>query len=93
MFGSTMMSLGLEAGPFDQQPEGAFRDLDLAFDGVGLAVLVEAHHDDGRPVPATLGLREEVVLALLQADRVHDGLALDALQAGLDRRPTWTSRS
>ena len=32
-------------------------------------------------------LVEEVGLAFLQADRVHDGLALHALEAGLDHRP------
>ena len=32
-------------------------------------------------------MREERLLAFLEADRVHDALALDALEAGLDDRP------
>ena len=71
-----------------EQPVGALADLDLALDGVGLPLLVEGHHDDGGAVALHApGLREEILLALLQADRVHDALALDALQPGLDHVP------
>ena len=69
-------------------PTGPREDLDLALDGVGLAALVEGHHDDGRPVaPRGPGLGQEGGLALLERDRVHDRLALDAAQAGLDDLP------
>ena len=79
---------GLVAGLVDQQPVRALADLDLAVDRVGLALLVERHHDDRRAVALDPpGLLQEVLLALLQADRVHDALALHALQAGLDHRP------
>ena len=55
---------------------------------VGLALLVEGHHDDRRAVaPAEAGLPEELVLALLERDRVHDALALELLQAGFDHGP------
>ena len=62
--------------------------------GDGLALLVEGHHDDGGAVAADEpGLLEELLLALLEADRVDDRLALDALQPGLDDRSTWSCRS
>ena len=44
--------------------------------------LVERHDDDGGPVALDEpGLFEELLLALLEADRVDDALALDALAA------------
>ena len=80
--------LGHEAGPVDQQADRALEDLELALDGVGLSLLVERHHDDRRPVPLdATRLLEEVLLALLQADRVDDALALQALQPGLEHVP------
>jgi hypothetical protein len=45
MLGSMMIPLG-------EQPVRTLRDLDLAFDVVGLTAFVEAHHDDGRAVAA-----------------------------------------
>ena len=79
---------GLEPGPLGEQPVRAPADLHLAFGGGGLPRLVERHHHRRRAVaPEGPGLREEVVLALLEADRVHDGLALHALQPRLDDRP------
>ena len=60
----------------------------------GLALLVERHHDDGGAVAADEpGLVEELLLALLQADRVDDRLALHALQPGLDDARTSSCRS
>ena len=44
--------LGREAGLLDQQPVGALADRDLALDRVGLALLVEGHHDRRRAVAA-----------------------------------------
>ena len=79
---------GVEAGFGGEQADRALGDLDLALDRAGLALLVEAHHDHGRAVVTDLpGLGEEVLLALLQADRVDDALALDALQPGLEGVP------
>ncbi len=86
--------LGREPGALGEEPEGPLGDLDLALDRAGLALLVEAHHDDGGAVAvAGRGLAEEVLLALLEADRVDDGLALDALESGLAGPPTSRSRS
>ena len=83
--------LGREAGLLGQQPVGALADRDLALDGVGLALLVEGHHDDAGAVAADRArLLEELLLALLEADRVDDALALEALEAGLDA-PTSAS--
>ena len=80
--------LGHEAGAVDQQPDRTLEDLQLAFDGVGLPLLVERHHHDRRPVALDPPrLLEEVLLALLQADRVHDALALEAFQTRLEDVP------
>ena len=78
----------IEAGALGQQRVGALADRDLALDRVGLALLVERHHDDaGAVAPDERRLLQEVVFAFLQADRVDDRLALHALQAGHDDRP------
>ena len=85
MFGSKMMSSGGKSSSVDEQLVGAGADRDLAFDGVGLAPLVERHHDHGRAVVAAHPrLGEELLLALLERDRVDDRLALHALEPGLD---------
>ena len=53
--------------------------------GVGLAVLVERHHDHRCAVVAAHSrLSKELVDTLLHRDRVDDGLALHALEPGLD---------
>ena len=44
--------LGREADLLDEQRVRALADLDLALDGVGLALLVERHHDDAGAVAA-----------------------------------------
>ena len=78
----------LDAGLFGEEPVGALADRDLPRLGVGLALLVEGHHDHaGAVAPDGGGLGEEVGFAFLQADRVDDALPLQALQAGLDHRP------
>ncbi len=71
-----------------QQVVGATADRHLALDRVRLPLLVEGHHHGARAVrhdPA--GPVEELLLALLQADRVDHALALHAFQAGLEHRP------
>ena len=88
MFGSKMMSSAGKPTSLDQDPVGAGADLGLAREGVGLALLVERHHDGGRAVAADqLGVVAERVLAFLHRDRVDDALALHALQARLDHLP------
>ena len=78
--------LGLPAVP-DEEVVGAAADLDLALDRVRLPDLVERHHDDAGAVALDPPrLLEELLLALLEADRVDDPLALDALQPGLEHR-------
>ncbi len=80
--------LGREADLVHQDVVGAGADLDLALLGVGLALLVERHDDDRGAVAAHLaGLGDEGFDAFLHGDRVHDRLAGDALQAGLDHAP------
>ena len=46
--------LGVEAGALREQVVGALADRDLALDRVGLALLVEGHHDHGGAVAADL---------------------------------------
>ena len=76
-----------KCGVSSQQVVRAAEDLDLALDRIGLASLVECHHDDRRAVAAHGSrLLEKCVLAFLQRDRVHDALPLDALETGLERR-------
>jgi hypothetical protein len=78
-----------EADVASEQVVGATADRDAAVDVRGLALLVERHHDDaGAVVADPPRLAQELLLALLEADRVDDPLALDALQAGLEHRPT-----
>ena len=78
----------IEARLLDQQPVGPLADLHFALDRVGLAGLVERHHDNRRAVsmdePRPL---EELRLPFLQADRVDDALTLHALEPGLEDRP------
>ena len=93
MFGSKMMSSGGKPISLGQQLVGARADLDLALDGVGLAVLVEGHHHHGGAVAAHQPrLAQELGFAFLHRDRVDDALALQALQAGLDHAPLRASR-
>ena len=80
--------VGGEAGLLGQEPVGAPADLELALDRVGLAGFVEGHDDDCRAVAAGQpSLAQELLLAFLERDRVHDRLAADAAQPGLDDRP------
>ena len=83
-----MMSDGSKPACSVEQPVGALADRDLALDRVGLPRLVERHDDDAGAVAADEArLLQEVLFAFLQADRVDDRLALDALEARLDHRP------
>jgi len=77
--------LGREADLFRENFVGACANFDFARLGVGLALLIKSH-DHGRRAVAThdLGLGDEFFLALLQRNRIHHRLALDAFQAGLD---------
>ena len=80
--------LGREVQLVHQDAIGALADLDLTLEAVGLALLVEGHHDHrGAVATAQARVLAEFVLALLHGDGVDDGLALHALQAGLDDLP------
>src|SRR6185503_19589061 len=80
--------LGREVDLFREDLVGAFADIDLALQGVGLALLVERHDDDGGAVAADFpGVLDERLDAFLHRDRIDDRLAGDALQAGLDHAP------
>jgi len=80
--------LGGEADFIHQQAIGALADFDLAQGGVRLSLLVESHHDHAGPVaPDQPCLGKKVGLPLLEGNRVHHALALDAAEAGLDDAP------
>src|SRR3546814_4366272 len=71
----------------DEQLVGSLANLDLAFLRVGLADLVERHHDDGGAIVAAFsGVVEELRFAFLHADRIDDRLARHAFEARLDHR-------
>ena len=77
-----------EANRLGQNLVGAPADLEFARRGFGLARFVERHDHHRRAIAQDLlRLRDERLLALLQADRIHDRLALHAFQACLDHRP------
>ncbi len=78
----------IEANLLGQHRVRALADADLALDRIRLPLLVERHDDHGSTVVAAqLRLPDERVLAFLEADRIHDRLALHALQARFDNRP------
>ncbi|CAB4945373.1 unannotated protein [freshwater metagenome] len=80
--------LGREPDLVDEDPVGPLADRLAALEVVGLAVLVEGHdHDGGAVLAAQARVATEGLLTLLHGDRVDDGLALDALEAGLDDLP------
>src|SRR5581483_491493 len=80
--------LGREADLVDEELVRALADRDLAFDRLRLALLVEGHDDDAGAV-AQHGARlvEERLLALLEAERVDDAFALQALEPGFEHCP------
>ena len=74
-----------ESDHLRQQFVGPLTDLDLAFDGIRLPVLVERHHHDASAEPHDCPRPvEELTLPLLEADRVDDPLALNALETRED---------
>ena len=88
MLGSTMTSVGSKPACSVSRSMGAVGDRDLPLDRVGLALLVEGHDDHRRAVAAgEPRLAQELVLALLERQRVDDRPALDVLEALLDDRP------
>jgi hypothetical protein len=80
--------LGRKPDAVDQQVITPAADSRLALEGVGLAFLVERHHDDrGAVTQDELRLAQERLLPFLERNRIDDRLALHALQAGLDDFP------
>ena len=71
-----------------QQLVRPLADGDLARGGVGLSDLVEGHDHDRCAIGAALaGELEEGAFAFLEADRIDDRLARDALEPGFDHAP------
>src|SRR5581483_4850388 len=76
--------LGREPRLLRQELVRALADRDLPFDRLGLPLLVEGHDDDAGAVTAhPPRMLEELLLSLLERERVDDALALDALETGL----------
>ena len=72
----------------DQNLVGAFADFGLALVGIGLALFIEGHdHNSGAIAHAVPGALDKFFFALLEADGIHHGLALDAAQTRLDDVP------
>ena len=68
---------GREADAVDQQVVGAFADANLVVGLDGLTVFVKRHDHRCRAIASNQGCPfQECFLAVLQADRVHNGLAL-----------------
>mmetsp|Transcript_68863 Transcript_68863/g.161923 ORF Transcript_68863/g.161923 Transcript_68863/m.161923 type:complete len:438 (-) Transcript_68863:1840-3153(-) len=71
-----------------QTPVAALADADLVLERGSLALLIKSHDDHSSSVShAQLCLAKELFLTDLQGNRVHDALALHALQSLLDHRP------
>jgi hypothetical protein len=80
--------LGIEADLIDEDAVGALADADFLLVGRGLAVFVEGHdHHRGAVAHDVARLFLEILLALLERDRVHDALALEAFEAFLEDLP------
>src|SRR5207245_7264810 len=77
-----------EADLVYEQAIGALADRDLALCRVRLALLVEGHDDHPRTEAADFaGVREKLLLALLERDRVDDAFPLQAAEPRLEHRP------
>ena len=82
------MSSGSKPASSSKQTVGALADLEAPLDGRRLALLVERHHDHAGAVVADAPrVREELLLAFLERDRVDDPLALDRLETRLEDAP------
>ena len=69
----------------------SFADGNLVIAGDRLAFLVERHHHHRCAIAMCQGgVLQELGLPFLQADRVHNRLALHALQAGFNHTPVGT---
>ena len=72
----------------DKDAVGALADADFVLIRCGLALLVKGHDHRGGTVLFDLaGAFLEFVLAFLEGNRVHNALALQAFEAGLDDLP------
>src|SRR5438034_8946227 len=77
-----------EIGLFGQQCVSARADVDLALEIIGLALLIERHHNDRCAItPNQSRLSQKFPFAVLQANGVDDRFALDAFEAGLNHPP------
>ena len=81
--------LGRKADLVDEQVVCPPGNLDAPLVRVGLTLLIEAHHDRRGAIAFDQPrLAQELAFALLHRDRIDDGLALHALEAGLDNLPS-----
>src|SRR3984893_10174904 len=79
---------GRETDLVNQDPVGALTDTDLVLVSRGLALFVEGHHHDRRAIfQNSSGVFAKLLFAFFQGDRVHDPLALKALEPCLDDLP------
>ncbi len=79
---------GIESHFLGQDFKGTFANVDFAFNGIRLTAFVKCHDDDGGAVCASKSRQfNELFLALFQADRVHNRLALHATKPCFDDGP------
>ena len=77
-----------ETGALSQEFVSPRADVDLALECIGLALLIESHHDDGRAIsPNESRLPKKFFLAIFQANRIDDRFALNAFQTRFDDAP------
>ncbi len=69
----------------DQQVVGACANLLASLKRIGLTLLIKRHHHCGCAIAATQpGLFKKRLFALFERNRIHDRLALHALQTRFD---------
>ena len=77
-----------KANLFDKNVVGTFANVDLPLERIRLTLLIERHDNySGAVQPTTTRLLDEFRFAFLQADRIDDGLTLNAPQARFDDVP------
>ena len=80
--------LGGESYGFSEDFPGPFANINTLFQCIGLAPLIEGHHDDCRTVAHDgAGLLNEWLLALFHADGIDHAFTLQAGEAGFEHIP------
>ena len=77
-----------EVRAFCQHIVSARTDVDFSLEIVGLALLIERHHNGGRAIsPDQSRVPDEFLFAVFQADGVHHCFSLNAFEPRFDDAP------